>query len=65
MILNIIIIKSRGLVNDFVIDGFYLYVANGDGSVEIFDIREQKKVSEIFIKPYKNVRGEEAILYQK
>jgi len=52
------IIKSRGLVNDFVIDGFYLYVANGDGSVEIFDIREQKKVSEIFIKPYKNVRGE-------
>ncbi len=46
------ILKSRALVNDFVIDALKIYVANDEGSVEIFDLRERKKVGEIFLKPY-------------
>jgi WD40 repeat protein len=45
------VLKSSGFVNDFVIDGTKLYVANDEGSVEIFDLNKQKLVDEIFIKP--------------
>jgi hypothetical protein len=45
------ILKSSGFVNDFVIDGSKLYVANDEGSVEIFDLNRQKLIKEIFIKP--------------
>jgi len=43
---------SRGLVSDFVIDGFSLFVANDEGSVEVFDIQKRKKVNEIFLPAY-------------
>jgi WD40 repeat protein len=45
------ILKSKGLVNDFVLDGLELYVANNEGSVEIFNIEKEEKVGEIFIDP--------------
>ena len=45
------IFKSKGFVNDFVIDGSKMYVANDEGSVEIFDLATQKLLDEIFIKP--------------
>lgn len=45
------VLKSSGLVNDFVIDGSKLYVANDEGSVEIFDLNRQKLIGEIFIRP--------------
>ena len=50
--------KSRGLVSDFVLDDFKLYVANDEGSVEIFDIQQRKKVDEIFIMANKTVTGD-------
>jgi len=49
--------KSRGLVSDFVLDDFKLYVANDEGSVEIFDIQQRKKVGEIFIMANQTVTG--------
>jgi len=52
------ILYSRGLVSDFVIDDAHLYVANDEGSVEIFDIVTQKKVNEIFIKPNRTLKKE-------
>lgn len=45
------IFTSKGFVNDFVIDGSSLYVANDEGSVEIFDLATQKLNDEIFIEP--------------
>ncbi len=51
------ILKSSGFVNDFVFDGGKLYVANDEGSVEIFDLSSQKLVDEIFIKPTFSTRG--------
>ncbi len=45
------ILKSKGFVNDFVIDDSKMYVANDEGSVEIFDLQTQKLVEEIFIEP--------------
>ena len=44
-------LESRGLVSDFVLDGSKLYVANDEGSVEIFDFLSRKKVDEIFLAP--------------
>ena len=49
---------SRGLVSDFVLDGTKLYVANDEGSVEIFDIAQRKKVGEIFIMANQTATGE-------
>ena len=46
------VMHSRGLVNDFVIDGLEVYVANDEGTVEIFDLKTRKKRDEIFIYPY-------------
>ena len=45
------ILTSKGLVNDFAFDHGKLYVANDEGSVEVFDLANQKKVDEIFIDP--------------
>ncbi len=45
------ILTSKGFVNDFVIDDAKIYVANDEGSVEIFDLRTQKLIDEIFIDP--------------
>ena len=36
------IMKSSGFVNDFVLDGSFMYVANDEGSVEVFDLNEKK-----------------------
>ena len=45
------VFKSKGFVNDFVVDGSKIYVANDEGSVEIFDLATQKLQDEIFIEP--------------
>ena len=45
------ILKSKGFVNDFVFDEGKLYVANDEGSVEVFDLSTQELVDEIFIDP--------------
>jgi len=45
------IFKSKGFVNDFVIDQNKMYVANDEGSVEVFDLATQKLSDEIFIEP--------------
>ena len=50
-------IASKALVLDFVIDGYYLYVGNNEGSVEIFDIRSAQKVDEILIAPNYSAKG--------
>lgn len=52
------ILKSKGMVNDFVFDNAKLYVANDEGSVEIFDLITQKLESEIFIEPYFTAKQE-------
>jgi len=49
---------SKGLVNDFVLDGALLYVGNSEGSVEVFDIQQRKKVDEIFIEPMKTLNDD-------
>ena len=53
------ILKSCGLVNDFVLDNFHLYTATNEGIVEIFDIRIQKKVGEILLPSHMSSMGEE------
>lgn len=45
------ILKSKGFVNDFVFDNAKLYVANDEGSVEVFDLTTKELVDEIFIDP--------------
>jgi len=52
------VMKSKGLVNDFVLDGALLYVGNSEGSVEVFDIQQRKKVDEIFIEPMKTLNDD-------
>jgi WD40 repeat protein len=52
------VMQSKGMVNDFVLDGLKLYVANDEGSVEIFDLRERRKTGEIFIQPMKTTKGD-------
>ena len=44
-------IESKGLVNDFVIDRQSIYVANDEGSVEVFDLLSKAKIDEIFLDP--------------
>ena len=51
------ILKSCGLVNDFVLDDFHLYTATNEGVVEIFDIRIQKKVGEILLPSHMSAFG--------
>lgn len=51
------VLESSGFVNDFVIDGSKLYVANDEGSVEIFELNDKKLIGEIFIKPTLSARG--------
>ncbi len=51
-------LKSKGIVNDFVVDKTKLYVANNEGSIEIFDLIKQKLIDEIIIKPLKTVKGD-------
>ena len=45
------VIESKGFVNDFIIDKDKLYVANDEGSVEVFNLHTQKLINEIFIDP--------------
>ena len=52
------VMKTQGLVNDFVLDGIYLYVGTDDGLVEIFNIQTRKKVDEIFITAEKSAMGD-------
>ncbi len=52
------VMRSKALVNDFVLDRMKLYVANDEGSVEIFDLRVRKKTGEIFIPPQKTALGD-------
>ena len=52
------ILKSKGIVNDFVVDGSKLYAANDMGSIEIFDLHKQKLIDEIKLKPLKTNRGD-------
>ena len=47
-------LTSNGFVNDFVLDGSKLYVANDEGSVEVFDLNSRKLIKEIFIRPTVN-----------
>ena len=42
-------LKSMGIVSDFVIDKHFIYIANSEGSVDIFDLRTQKLVDQIFL----------------
>lgn len=53
------ILKSCGLVNDFVLDSFHLYTATNEGIVEIFDIRIEKKVGQILLPSHMSSMGKE------
>ena len=44
-------ISSKGFVNDFVISNEKIYIANDEGSVEVFDLASKKLINEIFIDP--------------
>ncbi len=52
----IFILKSKGFVNDFVLDKGEIYVANDEGSVEVFNLNTQKLKYEIFIEPIYTVK---------
>ena len=45
------ILSSKGFVNDFVISNEKIYIANDEGSVEVFDLVSKKIINEIFIDP--------------
>ena len=44
-------LKSMGLVNDFVINGNKIYVANDAGTVDIFNLATQELVEQIILDP--------------
>ncbi len=44
-------LKSIGFVNDFVVDGNYLYAANDMGTIDIFDIKKRKIINQIVLPP--------------
>jgi len=50
-------LKAKSQVKDFVLDGTKLYVANSEGSIEIFNIIDREKKGEIFIPAQKNIMG--------
>jgi len=52
------IMKTSGLVNDFIIDKDKLYVGTNTGTVDIFSLRERKLLNQIFLKPIKSGQGE-------
>jgi len=52
------VMYAKGNVTDFVVDGLRLFVANDEGSVEIFDLRKRRKSGEIFIPPQKTAFGD-------
>jgi WD40 repeat protein len=52
------VLYSKGFVNDFVIDKNTIYVANDEGSVEVFNIISKEKIDEIFIDPVLSGRQE-------
>ncbi len=52
------ILTSKGFVNDFVFDNALLYVANDEGSVEVFDLNSRKLINEIALKPELSAKGE-------
>lgn len=52
------IMKTSGLVNDFIIDKDKLYVGTNAGTVDIFSLRERKLLNQIFLKPIKSGQGE-------
>lgn len=43
------IIKTKAFVMDFVIDKSFMYIANDEGSVEIFDFKTLKMINEIIL----------------
>lgn len=51
-------LDTRALVYDFVLDGRQLFVANDMGTIEVFDLFEQKKVDEIVLPPVFTLQGE-------
>lgn len=51
-------LDTRGLVYDFVLDGAHLYVANDMGTIEVFDLFQQKKINEIVLPPAYTVHNE-------
>lgn len=51
-------LDTRALVYDFVLDGRQLFVANDMGTIEVFDLFEQKKIDEIVLPPVFTLQGE-------
>jgi len=51
------VIKTSGLVSDFVVDGNLLYAATDEGSIDIIDIVQQKVVDQIKFKPLRTAIG--------
>ncbi|NOQ31265.1 MAG: nitrate reductase [Helicobacteraceae bacterium] len=51
-------LKSKGFVNDFIFEGEKLFVANDEGSVEIFDLRSRKLITEIKLEPILTTKQE-------
>ncbi len=52
------ILESKGFVNDFIFDKNKLFVANDEGSVEIFDLETRELIDEIFIEPILTLKQE-------
>ena len=50
-------LDTRALVYDFVLDGRELFVANDMGTIEVFDLFEQKKIDEIVLPPVFTMQG--------
>ncbi|MEA2100778.1 MAG: hypothetical protein U9P72_11685 [Campylobacterota bacterium] len=48
---------SIGYVNDFVVNKNKLYVANNEGTIDIFDINTQKIVEQILLPPLTTARN--------
>ncbi|MEA3371745.1 MAG: WD40 repeat domain-containing protein [Campylobacterota bacterium] len=49
-------LKSMGLVNDFVVVQEKIYIANDEGTVDIFDLTTQKLVEQIVLEPITSSR---------
>lgn len=49
-------LKSMGLVNDFVVVKDKIYIANDEGTVDIFDLKTQKLIEQIVLEPITSSR---------
>jgi WD40 repeat protein len=57
-IIPTVIIPTKGFVTDFIINEGKIFIANDEGSIEIYDLKQQKMVDEVILPKLYSVKQE-------